>query len=584
MLDFVRAPNRVHKPVLTIAGVILLLCFAGMAVVGDLRTNLVAFLALNGAACLVYGGAAWWAVRAPGDRRTLTAILAFAVLFRVALLFSTPPTLSDDVYRYMWDGHLLNAGTNPYAYRVDSPALDPLTTPFRSLVNHNWMASPYLPVAQIYFAGVAAIAPGSALTLQAAALLLDLLTGLIVIDLLRRLGLPATHALIYLWNPLTIVESAHSAHVDSLMICLMMAALWALAARRSEVGSGLTLAAATLTKGIPVLLVPVLLRRWGWRGALAFTAGVVALCAPFVLGAGAGLGGPSEGTGLFGAIRIYASQWTFNSGLHHWLEVLLSGNGTADAAPVWASRAIMSVLMAATLAGGWVGSWRRPDGVSLLQLALIPLSGYLLLTTTVHPWYVTVIIPLIPYLLGRHGQRAKSARFAVPWLAFSALVPLSYLTYLDPANLREYSAVRLAQYVPLYLLLVWAARPVSGELRRPGQAEPDATLGVASRASENADGDTAPVIRSFGRALGWPGPPRPNVAQVVSEPGAQEGEGGRRQTAQSECRHSGQSVPHVAAAGQRGADPHHEASDGHPGEGGQVGHFPPELFARPHGK
>jgi hypothetical protein len=101
----------------------------------------------------------------------------------------------------------------------------------------------------------------------------------------------------------------------------------------------------------------------------------------------------------------------------------------------------------------------------LLRLAVVPLAAHLLLTTTVHPWYVTLIIPLLPFLLPREGETPETARFILPWLYFSAAVALSYLTYLDPANLREYDLVRLVEYVPLYLLLVWAAWPAIQRLR-----------------------------------------------------------------------------------------------------------------------
>jgi len=84
------------------------------------------------------------------DRIPVAMIWGFAMLFRILLLFSTP-SLSDDIYRYIWDGHLFARGINPYAYPVNSPLLDGIEIHMRALVNHNWMASPYLPVAQLLF-------------------------------------------------------------------------------------------------------------------------------------------------------------------------------------------------------------------------------------------------------------------------------------------------------------------------------------------------------------------------------------------------------------------------------------------------
>ena len=104
-----------------------------------------------------------------------------------------------------------------------------------------------------------------------------------------------------------------------------------------------------------------------------------------------------------------------------------------------------------------------------MRLAAIPLAAYLLLTTTVHPWYVTLIIPLLPFLTPRDQADGRISRYLLPGIYFSAAVGLSYLTYLDPAAPREYDLVRLTEYVPLYLMLIWAAWPASGAVGRSGR-------------------------------------------------------------------------------------------------------------------
>ena len=476
--------------VLLLAGLLVELCLLGMAFLHQLPQRIVPFLGLYGLACLGYGVAVWWLLRGPRRNENpppgtrLALILGLAILFRVTLLFTTPPALSDDVYRYSWDGRLVNAGVNPYAHAVESPLLDPFDSPQRSLVNHSWMASPYLPAAQAFFAAVYRLAPDSPLAFQIAAILFDLVTGWLVTGLLHRLGLPRARALIYLWNPLVVIEFAHGAHVDALMICLMMASLWSLLAARESQPSRLpgrlvsvaALAAATLTKGLPVLLLPLVARHWGWRRTIVYAGLIVAVCLPFALGAGWGLAGPLDGEGLFGALRIYAARWNYNGGFYHWLEVVLSGYNTPGAVPpevvgegpIRAAKLVMAVALGLVLVVVWRLGQRCDDDLALLRLAVVPLAAYLLLATTVHPWYVTLIIPLLPFLPPQEGETSKSGRFLLPWLYFSAAVSLSYLTYLDPGNLREYDSVRFVEYVPLYLLLIWAAGPASGGADRPG--------------------------------------------------------------------------------------------------------------------
>jgi len=465
-----------------LAGVVLAVCFAAYIPLPSLRGSyVVSFLAFFLIAAAAYALAV---ARLDHDRLPLAAIWVFAILFRLILLV-TDPTLSDDVFRYIWDGHLLNQGINPFSLPVNSPLLDQYDTLLRGLVNHDWMASPYLPVSQFFFALVNRVAPQSILAFQVGAVIFDLSTGWLVFDILRMLGLSRNKALIYLWNPLVIVEFAHGAHIDALMIFLMMAAFWFLV--RSKPGqpggerecylSAFSLAGSTLTKAIPALLVPLFVRRWGWRRLVVYFALLLSLSTIFAAGAGWGLAGPLEGRGLFGALRIYSSYWNYNSGIYHWLEVLIMGYQAAGASsgemvgdtPILFAKLFTIVLTTLISLASGVWAWKLDDpgkadfntrSVYLLRLAFIPIGAYILFTTTVHPWYVTLVIPLLPFLYPFQDETNLTGRFVWPWIYFSIAVSLSYLTYIDPQNLREYPFVRLLEYLPLYLLFIWATMPL----------------------------------------------------------------------------------------------------------------------------
>jgi alpha-1,6-mannosyltransferase len=507
-MDRLRAAPRFPREHLWLfAGLTMAVCFTAIIPLGPLRgPTLNRFLPLFLGASAAYAVAVY---ELGQSCISLRGIWVLAILFRLLLLPTGPPTLSDDVYRYIWDGRLLAHGVNPYAQRVNSPALDPLDSPQRELVNNDWMASPYLPVAQALFGLVYGLVPDNTFAFQVAAVILDLLTGWLVIDLLKRLGLPQQAALIYLWNPLVIVASAHGAHIDAMMLFLLMGSLWSLVAlQRSrpprdpdgppvkgasfapwkQMVSPLLLAGATLTKGIPALLLPVLAWRWGFRRMLLYLLVTIAILLPFGLDAGWGLSAPTRlnpgiesssqaniGEGLFGALRIYADRWNYNGGLYHWLEITLSGYRTPGAVPpeivgegpVRAAKLIVGTLLGLVLAGvAWKAREVRGDA-TLVRLCAVPLAAYLLLTTTVHPWYVSAILPLLPFWVQRENGLVRCHRFIWPWLYFGAAVSLSYLTYLDPANLREYDWVRLSEYLPLYALLIWSAWPASGDVGSP---------------------------------------------------------------------------------------------------------------------
>ena len=151
------SPTKWRLVTLT-AGVVMLVCFSLISQLPRLRgPGIIPFLIYF----LISSTAYLIAVkRLEDDHIPIILIWLMGLSFRIPLLF-TSPTLSDDVYRYIWDGHLITQGINPYAHAVNSSILDLYSAPFRELVNNNWMASPYLPAAQAYFMVTAWIAPFS---------------------------------------------------------------------------------------------------------------------------------------------------------------------------------------------------------------------------------------------------------------------------------------------------------------------------------------------------------------------------------------------------------------------------------------
>jgi hypothetical protein len=455
-----------------------------------------------GLAFVAYLATLLWAER----QRSMPHALVWgaAILFRLFLLLTTP-TLSDDVYRYLWDGHLVSNGVSPYLHAIEASQLDGLAVPVRDLANHTWMASPYLPAAQGVFAVLAWLFPLQPLVMQAAMVGFDLLTALLIARLLPIAGLPGRYSLIYLWNPLIVVEAAHGAHVDALMVALTMLALWltlgagkrtgdAPEAGRSgptpgegEIGKGrpsshtwwdslgaVVLALATLTKPLPALLLPVLLPRWRWRPLILYGLILAVLIVPAGLIAGWGLGGPLDGRGLFGPLRVYIEQWNFNSGLFHGLERGLIGLGMDPGAAGRIAKRMMGLAMLAVLlAVTWLAHRRRSTR-GFLRLATVPFLAYILLTTTVHPWYLWPVLALLPFQAPADEEPSGRWLLLLPWLYLSGALVLSYLTYIDPLNLREYPWVRWVEWLPTYILLLMGGVWLIWRQRRTG----------ASRASD----------------------------------------------------------------------------------------------------
>ena len=416
-------------------------------------------------------------------------------LFRWMLL-QTFPTLSSDVFRYMWDGYVTANGVSPYAYPIEASQLDWLDVPFRAQANHAWMASPYMPAAQWFFAVIAIFYPLDALSFQVSAVLFDLGTAFIVSKLLSYVGLPSHRLFIYLWNPLVIVETAQGAHLDALMVILTVSAVYALLCvgrrergasqaghRRAESArpgfsllSPTLLALATLTKLIPLFVTPIFWWRWNWGSRLLYGYLTIGMLVSPALRAGWGLTGELDGRGLFGALRIYNAQWNFNSGLFRWLENWLRDMGIGDA--ISQAQEIAYFLLFVLLLGVWLLSRNeRLDARATMRWFAAPIGGYLLLATTIHPWYLLILMPFLPFLAPGDDEQVNKWLWPLPWLWLSGIVALSYVTYIDPANLRDLNWVRLLEWTPTLIMvgiaLMWGARKGGGLAGVLAQTKPD---------------------------------------------------------------------------------------------------------------
>jgi len=270
-----------------------------------------------------------------------------------------------------------------------------------------------------------------------------------------------------------IVEVAHGAHIDAWMVLLTVTAVY-LTIHNSQFTihnflSPLFLALATLTKIIPVLALPALFWRWSWRQRLFYGIVTVALLLPFGRRAGWGLSGELNGRGVFGALRIYAKQWNFNSGLFHWLEVRLGAPGYGS--PLPAAQHIALAVMLLVLLVIWVMARRYSSERAALRLTAVPFMANILFTPTVHPLYLLILLAFLPFLPPTKGETRWWWLAALPWLYLSGALIFSYLTYLNPPQPAELEWVRQLEWLPT-LLLVGVVATAVPFLLRPASLAP----------------------------------------------------------------------------------------------------------------
>src|SRR6266576_2058138 len=239
------------------------------------------FLKLVVVQIVIYLAAAWLSLRSRDSRSLLVLGLTFAALFRLSIIFS-PPYLSDDIYRYIWDGRVQFAGINPYRYIPADESLVKLRDDeiYPNINRRDYAHTIYPPVAEGAFLLITRFSE-SVTWMKAVMVGCEAITVWALIQLLASFGFARQRVLIYAWHPLVVWEFAGSGHVDALVIAFIVLAL--LAHRKGyETLTGFLLACATCVKLFPAVLFPAVYRRWSWKMPLACAGTILITYLPYL--------------------------------------------------------------------------------------------------------------------------------------------------------------------------------------------------------------------------------------------------------------------------------------------------------------
>jgi hypothetical protein len=322
------------------------------------------------------------------------ALLVVAFAMRAAVV-RVEPALSDDLFRYVWDGRVILAGHDPWAHAPDDTALAALRDrDIHPRINHPNLRTIYPPLAEAGFALVAAVSP-TVTGMKLWILLHDLaLVAVLGTWCSRRTG-SALPALAYAWNPLVVAEYAGSGHHDPTGILWLVVAL--VLAERRPAWSAVAFAAAVLVKILPLVALPFLFLLWPWRTRLLALALVGVGLALFLAKAG----------GAASGLAAYAGAWRNNELFFAYAARLAGDPGARMLA------AGLSVAAVATMLVLRREAWAATR--SVLRVAL--LAGPVL-----HPWYLGWVLAL----------EIPSA--SAPWLLLSAMTLLNYGVFSAPAE------------------------------------------------------------------------------------------------------------------------------------------------------
>jgi alpha-1,6-mannosyltransferase len=331
----------------------------------------------------LYLVAAWIIWRARSRRSTLIIVLAFAALFRLSILFA-PPYLSDDIYRYVWDGRVQAAGINPYRYIPADRALEPLRDEaiYPKINRKDFAPTIYPPLAQAIYFLVTRVSE-SVTWMKAALVGFEAITVCALIVLLASFNLPRERVLIYAWHPLLVWEIAGSGHVDAAAIAFIALALLA-RRRQMETATGVALACAVLIKLFPAVLFPALYRRGGWKMPVAFVSAIVIGYVPYL----------NVGwRGVLGYLPGYTREEGIQSGARFYLLSVarkIFGESNVPGAVYLVAGAILLLGIAV-----WFFWKEERDESSYLKRAFILAASFTLVLSPHFPWYFGWLVPFM---------------------------------------------------------------------------------------------------------------------------------------------------------------------------------------------
>jgi alpha-1,6-mannosyltransferase len=355
-------------------------------------------------------------------RAAMMVILAGALLFRVVLLPSAPSSLSNDVYRYQWDGRVQRAHLNPYLAVPSSPELSWLLNPENPEPPGIDTPTIYPPLSEFAYRMIETV-PGY----KRVSTILDLGCVGVLLLLLAAMNLPLHRVLAYAWNPAVLLSFAMSGHFDPLAILMLLAALFFLVRNLPKLSIA-ALALAFLSKLFPVLLLPAFLKRVRPAYAGIFALLVFAFYLPF---SGAGLH-------LFDGARNYGREWSYNASFFELLQFVTRSRARAE---FFAGLIVLAVI-------GYLA--KRKAGP--LWSSLVLTGGVLLVSPTAYPWYFTWSIPFLCFYPN------------AAWLLMSVTSVLGYTPSIADGAGEPFTKSLLMlslEYGPVYLLLAyycWAAR------------------------------------------------------------------------------------------------------------------------------
>ncbi|WP_297802261.1 mannosyltransferase [uncultured Polaribacter sp.] len=385
-----------------------------------------------------------------------STLIGLVILFRLIFLFAIP-NLSQDFYRFIWDGRMILKGLNPYLSIPQSfiqQGIQPISEAYNLYNGMGEMNAShytnYPPINQLCFLIAALFASksvfGSIIILRIIIILADI--GILYYGkkLLQILNLPVKNIFWYALNPFIIIEMTGNLHFEPVMLFFLICSLYQLNQQKWTFAA-ILLACSISVKLIPLLFLP-LFYQWFIKKEQKWLIGIQKLSLFYIITLAALIISflpfySSEFIKNYSdSVGLWFKKFEFNASFYYifreigylfrgWNEIEIIGKTTPFLT-------ITFVLI--------VSFFRNNKSmIQLITALLFGLCFYYFTTTTVHPWYLAT--PLILSIFTKY-------RFPVIW---SIVIIFSYQAY-ENNPWKENLWFVAIEYILLYGFLIYELR------------------------------------------------------------------------------------------------------------------------------
>lgn len=375
-------------------------------------------------------------------------LIGVALLFRLVFLFAIP-NLSQDFYRFIWDGRMIVEGLNPYLFTPESfisigkypiAQAQELYIGMGSLNGSHF--TNYPPVKQLIFAVAALFSGqsilGSAIVFRIFIIAADFGTLYFGKKLLEKFNIPIHHIFWYLLNPFIIIELTGSLHFEGIMIFFLVFSLYLLQTGKWKL-AGVMFALSISVKLIPLMLLPLFYQYFiktknvskliGFYTIILIT--LVLLFAPFY--SSEFIHNYSETVGL------WFGKFEFNASLYYVARAIgyaITGYNEISTIGKFIPILVIVVLLLMSF-------FRKNKTMPQLIAAMLLISTFYYFTsTTIHPWYLATLVALSVF---------TNYKFPLVW---SFMIVLSYFAYTTDSYSENLWIVGV-EYVVVYSVFIW---------------------------------------------------------------------------------------------------------------------------------